>query len=150
MFKAPDGAEKLPKNRPLVPMQARWSHETLAEIPPHSPLPLTVKEERTAPSLTKAMVKRDLKGPRELLRLNVLTNLNWRNLKSSSSCPRREGLQPLSSEAGYGIPPFPMTWLRPRCQAAPSCLQVEGREEAGESRPEGERDFSLSAAASFP
>ncbi|XP_054055278.1 uncharacterized protein LOC128908657 [Rissa tridactyla] len=100
--------------------QAGWSHETLTEIWPPSPLPPTGKEESTAPFLHKAMVKRKLEGLQGLPKLHVPTNLSLGNF-SSSSCRRREEFQLLSSGAGYGILSFPMTWLRP------SCLQVEGR-----------------------
>ncbi|KAM6250734.1 uncharacterized protein M6G45_009036 isoform 2-T2 [Spheniscus humboldti] len=79
--------------------QARLSHETLTEIWPCSPLPLVGKEERTAPFLHRAVVKRKLESPQGLRKLNVFTNLSPGNL-SSSSCPRREGLQLLSSGAG--------------------------------------------------
>lgn len=148
MFRAPEGGEKPPKNHPLEPMQARWSHETLTEIWPCSPLPSIGKEERTAPFLHRHMVKKKLETLQGLHKLNMFTNFSPGNL-SRSSCPRREGLQLRSSGAGYGILPFPMTWLRPSCQAAPSCLQVEGSGKAGGSQPEGERDFCLAVAASF-
>lgn len=92
-------------------MQDGWSHETLTEIWPHSPLPPTGKEERIAPFLHRAVVKK-LERSQGLPKLNVSTNLSLGNL-SSSSCPRHEELQLLSSGAGYGILPFPMTWLRP-------------------------------------
>lgn len=122
-------------------MQARWSHETLTEIWPCSPLPSIGKEEGTARFLHRAMVKKKLESLQGLHKLNMFTNPSPGNL-SRSSCPRREGLQLRSSGAGYGIRPFPMTWLRPSCQGAPSCLQVEGSGKTGGSQPEGERDFS--------
>ncbi|XP_029880896.2 uncharacterized protein LOC115345731 [Aquila chrysaetos chrysaetos] len=79
--------------------QARWSQETLTEIWPWSPLPSIGKEERTAPFLHRATVKKKLESLQGLHKLNMFTNLSPGNL-SRSTCPRREGLQLRSSGAG--------------------------------------------------
>ncbi|XP_063189250.1 coiled-coil domain-containing protein 81-like [Chroicocephalus ridibundus] len=97
----PDLRSKMRTSRPHqeTSLQAGWSHETLTEIWPPSPLPPTGKEESTAPFLHKAMVKRKLEGLQGLPKLHVPTNLSLGNL-SSSSCRRCEEFQLLSSGAG--------------------------------------------------